>query len=463
MQILIGLGSNLGDRKQALRQGILKLRQFLRVEKVSRLYQSAAMMPDQAPADWNLEFLNCAVLAETALSPHELLQKTQAIEQACGRQQVPTSRHWAPRALDLDLLMGQEEGAAAAVVVATQGSRSSSLLPHPQEFPALELPHPGLHLRPFALLPAADLAPDWRLTVPGGKRGEEREVTLAELALPWRLLDVLPYDTQKATSGLGQWMGVLNVTPDSFSDGGLFLDPVLAVQQGQALQAQGAAIVDLGGQSTRPGAIRVDPSVEWQRLSVVLGPLVEALDIPISVDTFYPEVAQKALAAGARCVNDVSGLQHPAMAELLQAHGGGGGLLTVLTHSEHLAPECDPVAAVLQWAERCCSRWGALGLEESRLILDPGIGFGKTAQQSWWLLENAKRLSAFPVAWMVGHSRKSFLKTLMRADEEALAPAARDFETEQLSVHLLRSGISWLRVHDLSYAHRLERVWQAIS
>ena len=207
-------------------------------------------------------------------------------------------------------------------------------------------------------------------------------------------------------------MGVVNVTDDSFSDGGLFLDRDRAVEHGSALAAQGAAIVDVGGESTRPGATRVDPRIETERVVPVVKDLA-ARGITVSIDTMRADVAAAALAHGARMVNDVSGGRaDPKMAALV----ADAGVRWVLMHwrsvsaaRPHDVPEYGDVVADVK-AELLQSVDAATdaGVDPARLIIDPGLGFAKTAQHNWALLRALPEFIATGIPVLVGASRKRF-------------------------------------------------------
>jgi dihydropteroate synthase len=242
-------------------------------------------------------------------------------------------------------------------------------------------------------------------------------------------------------------MGILNVTPDSFSDGGRYLDPAVAVERGRALVAEGAAIVDVGGESTRPGA---DPVPEVEELRRVV-PVVEALaaeGVVVSIDTMKPVVAEAAIRAGAEIVNDVTGLGHPDMVRLCAEHGVGvvvmhmqGGPRTMQDHPTY----ADVVAEVGDYLERRAAAAEAAGIERDRIVVDPGIGFGKTLEHNLALLANAGAVGrGRPV--MVGHSRKRFLGALAGVDEAS----DRDEATAIVSALAVEAGAALVRVHDVA-------------
>ena len=251
-----------------------------------------------------------------------------------------------------------------------------------------------------------------------------------------------------------QVMGVVNVTTDSFSDGGLFLDRDRAVEHGLALAADGAAIIDVGGESTRPGATRVDPAVEADRAVPVVKELA-AQGITVSIDTMRADVALAAAENGARMVNDVSGgRSDPRMAEIVAA----ADLDWVLMHwrsvdaaDPHHAPTYQDVVAEVK-AELMGSVNAAVaaGVDPQRLVIDPGLGFAKTAQHNWALLQALPEFVATGIPVLVGASRKRFLGALL-ADEHAepRPPAGRETAGAVISALAAVNGAWGVRVHDV--------------
>lgn len=263
-----------------------------------------------------------------------------------------------------------------------------------------------------------------------------------------------------------QVMGVVNVTDDSFSDGGLFLDRERAVEHGVALAAEGAAIVDVGGESTRPGATRVDPQVEAGRVLPVIDGLV-AQGITVSIDTMHAKVAELALEHGARIVNDVSGGRaDPDMAPLI----AGAGVPWVLMHwrsvhaqRPHEVPQYgDVVAAVRTELLAAVDAAVAAGVDPSKLVIDPGLGFAKTAQHNWALLRALPEFVATGIPVLVGASRKRFLGTLLAgADGEPRPPDGRETATAVVSALAGLHGAWGVRVHDVRASVDALKVLQA--
>ncbi|MFC9788175.1 dihydropteroate synthase [Rhodococcus sp. NPDC127528] len=249
-------------------------------------------------------------------------------------------------------------------------------------------------------------------------------------------------------------MGVVNVTSDSFSDGGRFLDRDAAVAHGLELRRLGVDIVDVGGESTRPGAQRIDAAVEAQRVAPVIADLV-AEGITVSVDTMRASVARAAIEAGAAVVNDVSGGRaDPAMASVM----ADAGLPWILMHwrsagayvhaggVEHYGDVVAEVSSELLAAVDDAVR---AGVDPSRLILDPGLGFAKTAEHNWALLGALPQLNALGFPVLIGASRKRFLGALL-ADEEGIRPPdGREVATAVISALAARGDAWGVRVHDV--------------
>ncbi|MCV7437977.1 dihydropteroate synthase [Mycobacterium seoulense] len=249
-------------------------------------------------------------------------------------------------------------------------------------------------------------------------------------------------------------MGVLNVTDDSFSDGGRYLDTGNAVAHGLALAADGADIVDVGGESTRPGATRIDSRVETSRVIPVVKELA-AEGITVSIDTMHADVAQAALQNGARIVNDVSGGRaDPAMAPLLADAGVPWVLMhwrSVSADRPHAAPHYDDVVAEVR-AELLASVDAAVaaGVDPAKLVIDPGLGFAKTAQHNWALLRALPQLVATGVPVLLGASRKRFLGTLLAGpDGSPRPPDGRETATAVISALAALYGAWGVRVHDV--------------
>ena len=241
--------------------------------------------------------------------------------------------------------------------------------------------------------------------------------------------------------------GILNVTPDSFSDGGKFTDPERAFDRAVELEEEGADIIDIGAESTRPGSTRVSEAEELRRLVPVLKRLREKLTIPICVDTYKSAVAAKAIEHGAEIINDPSGLTwDPSLAKVVRDSGCG----LVLNHMRgtpetwaKLVPMHDPMGLVVKELEACLHRAIHAGVERSQIILDPGLGFGKRKEQNFELLARLGELIALELPVMAGPSRKSFLAGVAGEKPSEYATAAA------VACAVL-SGAHIVRVHDVA-------------
>lgn len=249
-------------------------------------------------------------------------------------------------------------------------------------------------------------------------------------------------------------LGVLNVTPDSFSDGGRFLDRDDAVAHGVALRADGADFVDVGGESTRPGADRVEAAVECARVLPVIRELV-AEGVAVSVDTTRAAVAEAAVEAGASVVNDVSGgLADPAMAHVVAQARVPWILMHWRGHSssmDELARYGDVVAEVRDELVARVDAAVLAGVDPAMLVLDPGLGFAKRAGHNWALLHRLDVLLGLGLPVLVGASRKRFLGQLLAdTDGAARPPGGRDVATAAVSALAAAAGVWGVRVHDVA-------------
>jgi dihydropteroate synthase len=261
-------------------------------------------------------------------------------------------------------------------------------------------------------------------------------------------------------------MGVVNVTPDSFSDGGTHLDPAAAVRHGLRLLEQGADLLDVGGESTRPGALRVSADEELARVLPVVEGLVAA-GAAVSVDTTRPAVAAAALDAGARVVNDVSGgLADPALLALVAERGCPYVAMHWRGHSADMQRRAIYGDVVQEVVDELGTRRAAAlaaGVDPSRLVLDPGLGFAKQPEHNWALLGALPRLAALGPL-LVGASRKAFLGALLpAADGTPRPPAERDDATAAVTVLAAQAGAWAVRVHAVRASADAVRVVAAVG
>ncbi len=424
MNIYLGLGSNLGDRKSNLRNAIEHLQdrgvEFLRA---SPTIETPALLPDDAPWEWNQPFLNMAIQCKVHCTPEKLLEHIHEIQNNIGR--INKSR-WSPRPIDIDILLWGTE------VISTE---------------TLTIPHKDMHLRHFVLTPLITLNPN--LTIPG--RGDK---TL----LQW---------SQDLPHHIPLWMGILNITPDSFSDGGTHNNLDQTRSTIEQMIDSGATILDIGGESTRPGAATIDAATEWTRVSPVLEYLHDKysddkLGPLVSLDTRNAAVAEKAIDAGVDFINDVGGVTDPEMIEL----AAGSNCQWIAMHSMSvpadpnitIAKESDPIQELHNWIERQLEIWDKAGISRNQLIFDPGIGFGKDPLQSLKLLQVAGSYRRHGLRLLVGHSRKSFMKQFTSNEIHE-----RDMATIGSAMQLCQQGVDIIRVHNIPDHMAAYRGWSHLA
>lgn len=260
--------------------------------------------------------------------------------------------------------------------------------------------------------------------------------------------------------GTPRIMGIVNVTPDSFSDGGDCLDPAAALQRCEQLIADGAHILDIGGESTRPGAPTLSPAEEWRRLKPVLQAAL-TLGVPVSVDTCKAEVIQRSLDLGVDIINDVKALTAPGAEAAVAGHGQCG---ICLMHMQGDTPatmqqqvrDADVVVDVLGFLRARVASLQGLGVALDRLTLDPGIGFGKSPEHNIALMVRQSELSILGLPWLLGWSRKSTLGVITGkpVDQRLAASLAA-------ALACVTRGASVIRVHDVAETVDALRVWQA--
>ncbi|WP_417220255.1 dihydropteroate synthase [Arthrobacter sp.] len=260
-------------------------------------------------------------------------------------------------------------------------------------------------------------------------------------------------------------MGILNVTQDSFSDGGKYLKADDAIQHGLRMLYAGADIIDVGGESTRPGADYVDPAEEQERIVPVVSTLVKAGAV-VSIDTMHTSTARAALEAGAHIVNDVSGLTHEAdmpklVAEfkvpyvLMHRRGDQKSMVTEARYD-------DVVAEVIGELQGVRDTFRAAGVDDEQIVLDPGLGFAKDPEHNWALLRAIPELKALGHKVLIGTSRKRFLGSLLSEGGKPAAPAERDVATAATSALAAMAGAWCVRVHDVEGtidALKVARAW----
>lgn len=417
----------------------------VRITAVSPVYETPPWGMTDQPV-----FLNVCAAGRTELPPRELLQTIKRIEQEVGRE--PAVR-WGPRHIDVDILFYGD-------TVLEEGD--------------LEIPHPGVPERVFVLAPLAAIAPDFRHPQTGQTVSAMLDaLDPAEKEGLHRL--PLPLEWGRRT----HVMGVLNVTPDSFSGEGL-MEPATgydlgaaveaAVQRARHFAADGADIIDIGGQSTRPGSTPISAEEEAARALPVVRAVRRAVDLPISIDTYFASVAKAALEAGADWINDVWGMRmDPEMGPLAAAFG----CPIVLTHNRsrpksveqeqrlggrYVGVEYDDLISDIGCElQEIVDAALDYGIEPDNIIIDPGIGFGKTVTQNLQLLDRLAQLRDLGYPLLIGPSRKSFIGYTLN-----LPPAKRLEGTAATVAIGIDRGADIVRVHDVRAMVRVARMTDAI-
>ncbi|KUO60532.1 MAG: dihydropteroate synthase [Gracilibacter sp. BRH_c7a] len=236
-------------------------------------------------------------------------------------------------------------------------------------------------------------------------------------------------------------MGILNVTPDSFSDGGMFLNHEYALEQTESMVTQGADLIDIGGESTRPGYVSISAEEEWERLKPIITELVKGCPVPISVDTQKAEVAEKALEAGVHMINDIWGLQKdPKMAKIIGQYKAP----IVIMHNKNNTNYDNLMREIIEFLSQSIDIALDNGISQNQIIIDPGIGFGKTPEQNMEVLSRLEELKILGFPILLGVSRKSVIgRTLDIPVEQRLEP------TIALGTLGIVAGVDILRVHDV--------------
>lgn len=415
--VYIALGSNLGNRLAYLHQGIDCLKSgILKNVVASIVLETPALVLPNSPADWNRPYLNALVRGETDLDPDALLAHLKAIEQQLGRN--PNHERWSPRTLDLDVVLYDKE--------CIQNKQ-------------LNIPHPGLYNRWF-------LAHLMALMNPDGK-DPKTQVSFAEQATQMPCPEV-PFIRSFVLEP--RCVGIVNVTPDSFSDGGLWFAPDAAVARCNQLMQEGAALIDIGGQSTRPNGVQITPEEEWKRLK----PVLDRLDfdvVPVSIDTYQAPVMKQLVEHYP--IAWINTFPHLLSDETLRiiAHQGCSicimHALSVPVKRNECLSNLHPT--LIDWSTQQVERLIHLGFSTDKIILDFGIGFGKSAYQTRELLQKYGEWAAKTgCSTLLGHSRKSYINAF--SPQEA---SQRDAETVAISL-ALRHSINYIRVHNVALHQR---------
>ncbi|WP_341749365.1 dihydropteroate synthase [Candidatus Tisiphia endosymbiont of Sialis lutaria] len=414
--IYISIGSNLGNRINNLNMAVNLLTQScLRNSKSSIILETEAILPDNTPPSWNKPFLNMIVAGETDLSPDALLITMKSIESDMGRLAI--YEKWAPRIIDLDILLWDE------LEINT---------------PQLTIPHPELSTRPFL----------------------QHLLALMEVQ-PWTKMP-LTNSFSKSFVLNPAIVGVVNVTNASFSDGGQFNNPDKAIEQIQELASDGASIIEIGAQSTRPGAVIHTPEEEYNKLKPVLDGITTLINkgmLKVSIDSFWSSTVKRLLENyQISWINDVKGdFDNRTLKSIAEK-----GCKLCFMHSLSIPPnqelilslEHRPISLIKEWGKQSIERLLNIGFSQENIILDPGIGFGKSSYQNIEILRYVQELRSLDVQIMVGHSRKSYIQAFSTVDAKN-----RDIETIATSL-ALKDKVDFLRVHNVRNHMRFFTTYQ---
>lgn len=406
-QVYLSLGSNIGNRREFINRALNSIGGFCKITKISPIYETEPWGKTDQP-----KFLNLCLEAETSLEPEQLLKKLKKAEQALGRTKTDK---WGKREIDLDILFYEDRVLNSAYLV---------------------LPHPRIEERAFVLVPLAEIAPDFIHPI---------------LKKPIR--ELVKNIGSEGVKQQIQIMGILNVTPDSFSDGGELKNQKLLKQKIEEMLNAGVDIIDIGGESTRPGHQKVSISEELSRVLPAIKIVREISSyVPVSIDTQKAEVAEKALKAGATIINDVSAFKDKRMPEIIKKYN----CPVILMRNRPLSAKNLIASCELQFREilRTCE---SLDIDKSKIILDPGLGFGNLASGDFSALPGGDPAAntqlvlsikdySYGLPVLIGASRKRFLGS-MSGQQEAKKRSTESLAYAALAVH---SGAAIIRVHDVA-------------
>lgn len=391
--IYLALGSNLGDRLGNLRTSLNYLSEFFKIEKSTIVFETAAILPEGAPKSWDLSYFNMVVAGTTDLDPFMLLKFLKDIERKMGRMDEYQGR-WSPRSIDLDIVFYNND------VIDT---------------PNLTVPHKEINNRDFLIALLELLGAD--LTHIRNPITEEIDYSpLASLVLEPKLV------------------GIVNITPDSFSDGGDFFNIDRAIDRVNDLYNSGASVIEIGGQSTRPEYNEVPKEKELERIEPILE-ICAAHNTSVAslmgIDSYFDDVIKCAISKyNVSWVNDIYGGLQSSTIKLVADKGAKLVVMLQGVESSQLMPRIN----ILE----------NLGIKKENIIIDPGIGFAKSRLQSLKFIKNLKNLKEDGYQIMLGHSRKSFLSLI-----SSLPAKKRDIETIAISNFASEIGVDYLRIHNV--------------
>ncbi len=433
-EILLGLGSNSCDKLEKLRQAkkLLSAHPYFTLKKVAPLYESQALLPAGAPPEWNTPYLNSALLLElradlfTESGAHLILNALKEIEKDLGRKAGP---HWGPRPIDIDIIDWAHD---------------------PVHSPKLTIPHSEAFNRAFVILPCLKLS-------------SLKKITPEILSWQNSLAQELPFHTQISPLHWEEIMGIVNLTPDSFSDGHQTFSSSEFQQKMLQLLREGAEILDFGAESTRPNSQMITDVEEQARLAPYLSLIKELQQthpFKISLDSRYPSTYRMILKhLQLDYFNDVEGFQHPELFPLAAQTQCACIFMHSLSVPPHpqkiIDPKTSPIETLLFWGQEKMAEFAKWNIPSSKLIFDPGLGFGKNLPQNFSVVREVTQFHQLKIPFLIGHSRKRFLDPLAQIEA-----SKRDLETAILTSQLSLKGSSILRVHDVAQTKRALQLGQ---
>jgi 2-amino-4-hydroxy-6-hydroxymethyldihydropteridine diphosphokinase/dihydropteroate synthase len=425
--IYISIGSNQGDRLANLNTAVDLIKDYFTDFQISIILETVAIVPPGSPKTWNKPYLNMVVRGRSHMTAEQLLKALGDIENTMGRPAA--HEKWSPRVMDLDILLFYDQ------II---------------NLPNLVIPHPEIFNRNFLVHLVALLDPQYIYNINDDSKHYGK--TFGEIAYN---LGVVKESFIQSLALKPEFVGVVNITPDSFSDGGMYLDPQTTLNKAKELLVDGASVIEFGPQSTRPNNdMMVGPEEEWQRLKPVLDYMCSWMDeedcqYRISIDSFVPETIVRAIDNyPVSWINDVKG----GLSDDVLQHIAKSGCKFVAMHSVSVPPnnndiigfDKDPIETICDWAKALLDRLDYCGFTREQVILDPGIGFGKSAYQNLFLLRHVQKLKIFGRKILVGHSRKSFINSFSK-----VTALERDLETIAIADRLYSCGVDYLRVHNV--------------
>ena len=394
--VYLAIGTNLGDKKQNILTALKKLQEYnIQIVEISPLYETPALMLTNSPSDWNIPYYDCVIKVNTNIEPLKLLDICKIIEKEMGRD---FSARWSPRPIDIDIIFYKN-----------QHINTDRLI----------IPHKELNNRNFVLDPLSFIYPE-------------------------KIKNYYTYQHQPL------FMGILNITPDSFSDGGKYNNENNFSNTFENWIENNVSIIDIGAESTRLDATPLTVEEELERLQFVFKYIknkkFDLIKPLLSIDTYHPETAEQAILNGFDIVNDISGLCDEKMINLAKNNpqikfvfmhnlGIPSNKNVVIPDDKNVIEEID------RWLEDKINIFEKNNLKKEQLILDLGIGFGKTPSQNLQILQNIEHFHKYGFKILVGHSRKSFMKVFSN-----VSTAERDVETIAISMKIANK-VDILRVH----------------